>query len=43
MTDNALKIFSGNATPALASSICEYLDLELGRIHNEESVSSLFI
>ena len=28
-----LKIFSGRAHPALAQEICEYLDLELGRLH----------
>ncbi len=30
MTD-MMKIFTGRANPALAQSICDYLDLELGR------------
>ncbi|PYV23744.1 MAG: ribose-phosphate diphosphokinase, partial [Acidobacteria bacterium] len=28
---NPLKIFSGNAHPALAKEICEHLQLELGQ------------
>ncbi|MCP4004045.1 MAG: ribose-phosphate pyrophosphokinase [bacterium] len=31
MTNNILKIFAGNASAALATEICEYLDVELGR------------
>ncbi|MBM4334454.1 MAG: ribose-phosphate pyrophosphokinase [Deltaproteobacteria bacterium] len=32
MASNITKIFTGNASPALAGAICEHLDLELGRV-----------
>ncbi len=32
MTNDILKIFSGNASRVLANSICDYLDLEPGRV-----------
>jgi len=32
-THGQLKIFSGRAHPALATEICDYLDLEVGKLH----------
>src|SRR5512145_50654 len=32
MTGNSTKVFTGNASAALAAAICEHLDLDLGRV-----------